>query len=185
MNGVTARCEKAMPAEDSAAIAPPRRLTTSSLVRMARLTPGPRERLGRFGLVFGMPLGRHDEHGLSTDHGDQVLQAGHVIIVKRVDGGQVDNAAAVFTAQCSQRTEQILRRPGNADLVLLELEIGGELVAASRTVKVCGDGHDFSTRDRSATGQFCSRRRAAMPRRANEDDVAIEARKNGIASDKA
>jgi hypothetical protein len=72
-----------MPADDRAEMAPPLLRTTSSLVTNGPLDAGPGETARGFELVVRVAFGRHDQNGLGSDDRDQVLQAGHVIVIER------------------------------------------------------------------------------------------------------
>ena len=84
-------------------------------------------------------------------------------------------------ARGAQHVEQGIRRGGGADLAPLLLQIGGQLCATGRAVKVCCYRQDGRAGHGGAAGQLGSRCGAAMPRRTNQDDVSFHARRNGVA----
>ena len=99
-----------------------------------------------------MALGGEDQHGLGADGGHKVGEAGEVVAFEGIDRRQVDDAAAVFVAQCTEGCKQRVRRVGDADLVALKFEVGGKLGAGAGTVEIGGERDDFGAGHRGAAG---------------------------------
>ena len=134
------------------------------------------------GEVFRVAFCRDDQNRFCINDRNEVLEARHVLLVERNDGGKVDHAALAIFAGGAQHVEQVIGGACHADLVLFQFQIGGKLCAAGCGVEIGRDRQDARVGDGGAARQLCGGGGASMSRRADQQDVPARARGDGVAA---
>ena len=106
------------------------------------------------GEVFRVAFCRDDQNRFCINDRNEVLEARHVLLVERNDGGKVDHAALAIFAGGAQHVEQVIGGACNANLVLIQFQIGGKLCATGCGVEIGRDRQNARVGDGGAAPEL-------------------------------